>query len=94
VLGLSDDNGSVNRAQVFHELLAKHSQQGSKAQWISGQLSPKTRPQAQAAALHNSPNNPNWRQWLFWLALTGTVALLVFFALRLIKQLNLPANEP
>jgi hypothetical protein len=87
ILALSDDNGSANRQQVFNQILAKHRQQTGEPAWINADLITLP-PQLSAPTQQGQGINFNWRQWLFWLALLGAVALLVFFALRLIKQLR------
>lgn len=87
VLALTNDGNSVNRAQVFEQLQAKHS---ANTHWVHAELIPLAQPPA--SSVNNTPiNTANWQEWLFWLALIGAVALLVFFAVRLIKQLKLQA---
>ena len=92
VLALSDDNGSFSRQQVFNQILAKHRLQTGEPAWINADLI--ALPPHYSALKQAGPGIAiNWRQWLFWLALLGAVALLAFFALRLIKQLNLPPSK-
>lgn len=90
-LASSDDNGSFNRAQVFHQLVAKHTAAGPAPIWTDAQLIALSTPPALSA--QKTGLGINWRTGLFWLALIGAVALLALLAWRLLKQLNTPENQ-
>ena len=75
-----------NRDQVFNQIIAASTPKWTHANLHTLDVAPN--------ALASVSAQRDWKQWIFWLALMLAVLVLLLFAFRLFKQLNVHQQKP